>query len=80
MSILGCKQVSLHIARITSGLTVEYVASQIGVPNEKIIEYETNPSDAPVHDAIRMAHLYRLCVDDISFGPGTVCRCKNRVK
>lgn len=61
-------KISLAAARVNAGLTQKQAAEALGVRTETICAWETHKTSMSVDMALKIAELYNLPIDCISFG------------
>lgn len=61
-------QISLAAARVNAGMTQYYVAEQMGVSLQTIVNWEKGRTEPSVQQAGRLCAMYKIPVDYIFFG------------
>ncbi len=65
-------KISLKAARVNAGLSQEEAASQIGVSRQTITNYETGKTAPDIKTLRKLADLYAVNINRISFFTETV--------
>lgn len=62
------EQITLEMARLEAGFTVEEIAQKLKTTSDCIMEYERNNINMPIGGFIKLCRLYNVTLDDIYIG------------
>ncbi len=62
-------RITLAAARVNAGLTQDQVRREMGITTNTIVSWENGQSEPKVSQALKLAELYKIPIDNIIFLP-----------